>query len=117
MGIVWHGHYLEYMGEARSALLRSCRLDAPDLQALGYLVFITEARCRYLYPLRYGDRARVTAWFVAARPLVRIAYVVDNLTQGRRSARAHTSFAVTDSQAQLLKETPDDLLDRLPIAL
>lgn len=116
MKVVWHGRYLEYLELARTRLLRSIDLDADALERLGLRTFVVDLRCRYLASLSYGDVARVTAWFSEGRPHIRIAYLIDNLTQGRRSARAHTVIATTDAAGRLFPETPDALISRLPSA-
>ncbi len=111
--VVWHGRYLEYFELARTALLESRRLDVPEIRALGYRMYVTDARCRYMHPLSYGEEAQVTASFTATRPFVRIAYDVRNVTRGRRSARGYTVLATTDAAGQLLPETPDAIFERL----
>ena len=110
--VVWHGRYLQYMEAARSALLASRELDVEHVRAMGYKMFITEARSRYLAPLSYNDEIRVTARFTGATPLIRVSYEVVNLTSGRKSARAFTALATTDFAGNLL-ETPDNILERL----
>jgi acyl-CoA thioester hydrolase len=112
--VVWHGRYLEYFELARTALLERCRLDVPEIRALGFRMYVSDARCRYMFPLSYGDEVQVTASFTATRPLVRIAYDVRNLTRSRRSARGYTVLATTDAAGRLLPETPDAIFERLP---
>jgi acyl-CoA thioester hydrolase len=111
--VVWHGRYLEYFELARTALLERHELDVPEIRALGYRMYVTDARCRYMFPLSYGDEVEVTASFTATRPLLRIAYDVRNLTRSRRSARGYTVLATTDAAGQLLPETPDAIFERL----
>jgi acyl-CoA thioester hydrolase len=115
MGVVWHGHYLKYVEAARTALLSSCGLDAGDLIGPRYLFYIIESRCRYAYPLRYRDRMRVTAWVRDTQHRIFIAYEITNLTQKRRSARAHTILATTDPEQNLLLETPHEIRKRLGV--
>ena len=112
--VVWHGRYFEYLGMARAALMKSRKLDVPEIRDLGYRMYMTDVRCRYMYPLGYGEDLRVTAWFTAATPLIRVAYTITNLTQGRKSARAYTEIATTDARGQLLTSTPSVILERLP---
>lgn len=111
--VVWHGRYLEYFELARTALLEGLALDVPQIRGLGYRMYISDARCRYMYPLSYGDEAEVTATLTASRPLVRIAYDVRNLTKNRRSARGYTVLATTDADGHLFPETPDVIAERL----
>lgn len=112
--VVWHGRYFQYLEVARSALFRKHRCDVEDVRALGYRMYVTDVRCRYMHPLSYNDEVRITARFTATRPLLRIAYEVFNVTAGRKSARAVTVLATTDGAGNLLPETPDDLFARLP---
>lgn len=114
--VVWHGRYLQYMEIARSALLRSRQLDVEHVRDMGYKMFITEARCRYLAPLTYNDEVQVTARFTGVTPILRVSYDIVNITRGRKSARAFTTLAVTDFHDNL-KETPDDILSRLESSL
>lgn len=112
--VVWHGRYFEYFGMARAELMKSRELDVPEIRGLGYRMYMTDVRCRYMYPLGYGDELRVNAWFTAATPLIRVAYTITNLTHGRKSARAYTEIATTDAQGELLRQTPSVILERLP---
>ena len=110
---VWHGHYYAYMEEARTRLLRSCRLDVGELLGPRYLFFVIESRCRYIHPLHYGDRVRATAWLRDVKRRIHIAYELTNLTCERRAARGYTMLATTDPERNLLLETPDEIRRRL----
>ncbi|MFW6051019.1 MAG: acyl-CoA thioesterase [Myxococcota bacterium] len=112
--VVWHGRYFQYLEQARTELFASCGLDVPDVRDLGYRMYISEVRCRYTYPLTYGDEARITARFTDRTPLVKVAYDVTNVTKGRKSARAYTAIATTDAAGALLPETPHAILARIP---
>jgi acyl-CoA thioester hydrolase len=114
LGVVWHGRYFEYFEAARTALLASVALDVPQIRALGYRMYVTEARCRYMAPLTYGDTARISAWFGEVAPLIRVAYDVYNAADGRWSCRAATVLATTDASGALLPSTHDAILERLP---
>ena len=111
--VVWHGRYFEYLEVARSALFARHQLDVEQVRALNYRMYVTDARCRYMFPLTYNDRVRVSARFTSLRPLLRVAYDVYNLTVGRKTARAVTVLATTDVMGNLLSETPADLIERL----
>jgi acyl-CoA thioesterase FadM len=87
----------------------------PQIRAFGFRMYIVDAQCRYMAPLAYGDTAKVTAWFVATAPLIRVAYDVHHAGTGRWSARATTVLATTASDGTLLPSTPDELLARLPV--
>ncbi|MEE2678585.1 MAG: thioesterase family protein [Myxococcota bacterium] len=107
--VVWHGHYYKYLELARTELLRSRGIDLGEPIGKRFRIFVIESRCRYAYPLRYGDRARVTAWIRDTRRRIVISYEVTNLTQGRRSARGQTILATVDTDGNLQLETPDEI--------
>ncbi len=114
LGVAWHGRYFELFESARAALMASIELDVPQIRALGYRMYVTEASCRYMVPLAYGETARVTAWFVAVAPLIRVAFDVYNPATSRWCARGFTVLATTDDAGRLIPRTPDALLERLP---
>lgn len=108
--VVWHGHYYKYLELARTRLFQNCGLDVPDVREMGYRMYVTETRCRYMFPLSYNDRVRVTARFRETSPLLKITYTVTNLTHDRKSARARTDIATTDAAGNLLVTTPEQIL-------
>ncbi len=119
--VVWHGHYFKYFELARTALLRSCALDAcgltegqeRDLLAGRYRFFVVAAGCRHVGPLRYGDRMRIHAWFSEVGRRIGIAYEIWNLTLDRRAARGHTDLASVDEEGTLQLTLPDEIRQRI----
>lgn len=113
--VVWHGHYAEYFERARTALLRSCGLDLgdPDAPAPRNRLFVIEFHCRHGFPLRYGDRFRVSAWFGEVERRLVIRYELTNLSRGRRSAHGHTVLGVVDERDRLRLRTPETLVRRI----
>lgn len=95
--VVWHGRYIEYMAQARAALMKSVQLDIPDVRAMGYRMYMSDVRCRYTFPLAYGETASIRARFVKKSPVIRVAYTITNVTRGRRAARGYTDIATTDA--------------------
>jgi len=113
LNVVWHGHYSKYLELARTALLRARRLDAADVQALGYRFFVAEWALRHVRGLRYGDRVRVSAWLTEVENRLRIAYEVHDLSAGLLAAQAFTVLVTTRADGELCLETPAPVLDRL----
>lgn len=112
--VVWHGNYLKYMSRARTELLRSCDLDMDVVVEMGYRFYIIDVRCRYVSPLRYGDRFRVTARFGDVENRLLIVHEIFNLTRERRAARGRASVVTTNMEGELLLRTPDEIRKRLP---
>jgi acyl-CoA thioester hydrolase len=113
LGIAWHGHYPKYLDLARTALLRARRLDTEDLRALGFRLMVSESFVHHASPLRYGDRARVSAWFGDVDNRLHIAYQIRNLEGGALAAEAWTDLVTTTADGTLCLETPPAVLERL----
>jgi acyl-CoA thioester hydrolase len=111
--VVWHGHYYKYFEIARTALFRSCRLDVPDMIELGYRMVVIESKCRHVFPLRYGDKFRVSASFKEIEYRLHVAFEIFNLTEQRRAAKGHTLLATLDAAGNLLLATPAVMVTRV----
>lgn len=111
--IAWHGHYYKYLEIARTALFRKHRIDGTDLLDLGVMFVVAHSECRHSAPLRYGDRYRVTAWFLDTEQRVNVGYLVENRTTGARAARARTTLVTVNLEGELLLETPAVLRERI----
>ncbi len=111
--VVWHGHYCKYLELARTALLRSREVDAPQMFALGYRFYVSETHLRHLAPLRYGEKARAAAWVLDADNRIRIGCEVTSLDTGRRVAEGLTVLVTCTADGDLCFETPEPIYARL----
>lgn len=111
--VVWHGRYFEYMAEARAALLRTLQLDVPDVRAMGLRMYMSDVRCRYHFPLAYGDVVAIRARVMKTDPVLRVSYTLTNVTQSRLAARGYTDIAITDASGALLSPIPAPIAERL----
>lgn len=116
LAVVWHGRYFEWLEQARTELFRSVKLAVPALRAMGCKMFVVDANCRYMAPILYDHELSVTAWFLAAQPMIRVGYDIHNLDTNRWSARATTTLATTDKDGNLHTITPDGIQAKLPVA-
>lgn len=110
-GIVWHGHFLKYFEIARTALMRSFDLDIDRLHEIGVRVVVAESRCRHHRPLRYGERAVVSAWVETIQPAVSIRYRIDHA--GALVAEGRTTLVAVAPDVDRLVNVPPAVLDRL----
>ena len=108
--IVWHGHYYKYAEIGRTALMRRHAMDFDRLEKAGYGTVVIETKCRYAFPLRYGDRFRVRSWIEDVEHRVTIAFEIYDLTHERRAARGQVILATIDREGRLLLETPAELI-------
>jgi acyl-CoA thioester hydrolase len=112
--VVWHGHYLRYLENARWALMDSIDFGLQNMIDSGYLWPIVDLRVKYLRAARYGDRLRVRASLVEWEQRLAINYLVTDLADGGRVARGQTiQVAVRPPENELLFVMPECLTGRV----
>src|SRR6185295_508513 len=112
--VVWHGHYLRYLENARWALMRLIGFDLQDMIDSGYLWPIVDLRVKYVRAARFGDRLRVRASLVEWEQRLAINYLVTDVADGGRVARARTvQVALQPPRNELLFEMPPCLTTRV----
>jgi len=116
-GIVWHGHYLDWMETARHAYAAAFGLDIADFQRRGMRFPMLECRLDYRNAARLGDRILVDVR-LAEEPRRAIAfdYDVRRAADGLVLARARTVQVVQGEDGGLLLRWPpvlDAVLDAM----
>jgi acyl-CoA thioester hydrolase len=111
--VAWFGHYPRYVDQARTALLRSRRLDNDDCRALGVFFMVSETFLHHASALRYGDRVRVSAWFLAVENRLEIAVQLRNLGTGAIAAEGWLKLVTVRVGGGLCLETPPEVLARV----
>jgi acyl-CoA thioester hydrolase len=71
MGVVYHGNYLPWFEVGRTALLKECGLPYKELEALGYLLPVTELGVKFAKPAVYDDLVTIITR-LKEKPLLRI---------------------------------------------
>lgn len=66
-GHVHHANYLQYFELGRVELLRSMGHDYAELERCGIVLVVTELRCRYYRPCRFGDTLTLETSTLSAR--------------------------------------------------
>jgi len=111
LGIVWHGHYYKYFELARTALYRNYGLDIKQMHEMGYVFPVIESQCKYVQPLRYGQKAAVSALIVDCQSYIKIKYSIQDNETGAKLAYGFTKQAVCKSDGTLLLTVPEDILN------
>lgn len=112
--IVWHGHYLKYLENARWALMSRIGFGLEDMQASGYAWPIVELHVKYVKAARFGDRLWVRASLIEWQNRLEINYLVSQAGTNERVARARTVQVAVDAHSGVLQfTTPQVLLDRV----
>ncbi|HEY9262786.1 acyl-CoA thioesterase, partial [Chitinophaga sp.] len=88
LGIVWHGHYVQYFEDGREAFGEKYGLRYLDIFEQGYSVPVVNIQCDYKRSLRYGDRVVVETKYVddmAAK--IKFEYILTNPATGEIVAK------------------------------
>jgi acyl-CoA thioester hydrolase len=112
--VVWHGHYLRYLENARWALMRALHFDLPQMMESGYLWPIVDLRVKYVRTAGYPDQLTVRASLVEWHNRMVINYLVSDQRDGSRVARAQTTqVAVSPARKELQLVMPACFTERV----
>lgn len=118
VGVVWHGHYLRYIEDARWALMDRVGYGLNRMVESGFSWPIVEVHTKYLSSARFGDRLRVRASLIEWTSRLTLNYLLTRPADGTRIARAKTvQLAVDVSTGALQFELPADLITAVGIAI
>jgi acyl-CoA thioester hydrolase len=118
VGVVWHGHYLRYLEDARWALMNQMGYGLERMIASGFAWPIVELHTKYISPARFGDRLRVRASLVEWESRLAVNYLVSRPEDGGRVARARTVQVAVDAQSGALQfATPRDFVASVHAAM
>jgi acyl-CoA thioester hydrolase len=114
MQVVWHGHYLKYLENARWRLMDDLGFGYSAMVASGYSWPIVDLHVRYVRVARFGDRLRVRASLVEWESRLAVHYLVTDAATGDRIARARSvQVAVDGRTGDLQFLLPAGLVDRV----
>ena len=117
-GIVWHGHYLKYLENARWALMDRLGFGLDAMLRSGFGWPIIDMRMRYVRAARFDDHLQVQASLIAWQQKLTINYLLRHATSGERIARAQTEQACVEMQTGALQLVmPQFFLDIVGAAL
>jgi len=110
-GVVWHGHFVAWLEEARNQLASSAGFSLVDELALGYRYPIVSLEVDYRRWAVLGDVVRVAPRYVP-EPVASITFTYDvtRVADGERLARAR-SRQVALRGDELLVGLPDRIRD------
>ena len=104
--VVWHGHYISYFEEGRTAFGRRYELEYQDVMREGYVVPLVHVSVDYLKPARFGDVLTVrTRLHPEDAARITFTYRIEN-ADGERLATGRTVQAFTDTDGKLILTRP-----------
>ena len=118
VGVVWHGHYLRYLENARWALMNRLGYGLDRMVESGFAWPIVELQTKYVSPARFGDRLRVRASLVEWEARLTLNYLLSRPADGTRIARARTVQVAVDARSgELQFALPADFVAVVQAAL
>jgi len=104
MGIVYHGNYFRFFEEARRVLMGKLNYSYREMQALGYIWPVIDARVKYVKAIPFNHEIRVTATLVEWENRLRVNYVIVDAASGEQMTKAHTvqvAVGIDDDEMRL----------------
>jgi acyl-CoA thioester hydrolase len=118
VGIVWHGHYLRYMENARWELMRQIDYGLEKMLASGAGWPIVDVQVKYINAARFGDRLRARASLVEWENRLAVNYLLTRASDGMRILRGRTIQVAVDMRSRELQfACPADFVDCVQAAL
>jgi acyl-CoA thioester hydrolase len=118
VGVVWHGHYLRYLENARWALMDRIGYGFEPMVQSGFAWPIVDLQTKFVSPARFGDRLRVRASLVEWEARLVLNYLVTRDGDGSRVARARTVQVAVDTRSgELQFATPPGFVAAVRAAL
>lgn len=107
LGIVWHGHYVTYLEDARQALGAAIGLSYEDFLANDFFAPLVDLKLQYKAPARYGDRLDVAAsMHYSEVPKLVTSYEIRRAKDGALLATAETTQVLTTRKGELVLNFP-----------
>lgn len=106
--IVWHGHYVRYLEDAREAFGKTHNLHYLDVFNNGFVIPIVKVNVDYKTPLVYGDTAIIKVTYVPT-PAAKIIfnYEIKSKNENRIVATAETIQVFLDKEFNLVLSNPE----------
>jgi acyl-CoA thioester hydrolase len=118
MDVVWHGHYVKYLEQARCALLARFDYGYTQMRDSGYAWPVVDLQLKYIRSARFGRALNVRAEIVEWENRLRIQYAMHDAETGERVNRASsTQVAVDLKTGELCFVCPPVLWERLGVAV
>jgi len=117
-GVVWHGHYVKYLENARWAVMDRIGFGLQAMLASGFIWPVVGLEVKYIRAARYGERLRVQASIVEWDAKLVLNYLMLNAKDDTRVGRAQTTQVAVERETGTLQlVSPACLTDRVHAAL
>ena len=108
INMVWHGHYVKYLEQAREAFGHQYGMAYLDVYAAGYTTPIVDMHIRYKQIAHFEDKLRVEICYVPCRSAKIIYdYTIFNQADGSVVAEAQTTQLFMTHEGVFEVSAPD----------
>ena len=104
MGVVYHGNYLLYMEDARTAFLEAIGFPYERIEEAGYMSPVVSVSIEYGTPLRYGEQAFMVTW-VTKSGSAKTVYAYELYREGDDPETAKPIIKATSTHCIVSRET------------
>jgi acyl-CoA thioester hydrolase len=117
-GVVWHGHYMKYLENARWAVMDRIGFGLDAMLASGFIWPVVGLEVKYIRAARYGERLRVQGSLVEWEAKLVLNYLILDAQDGARIGRAQTTQVAVERETGTLQfVSPACLVTRVRAAL
>ena len=114
MEVVWHGNYPRYLEIARCAVLDCIEYDYPRMRDSGYAWPVIDMRIKYIKPLHFRQRIRVTADIREYENRLKIDFLITDAHSHEKLSKASTIQVAVDMRTrEMCFASPSVLLEKL----
>lgn len=103
VGVVWHGHYLRYLENARWTLMNRLGYGLQQMIDSGYAWPVVDLQAKYIRPARFGERLKARASLVEFEHRLVVNYLVTQAGSGERVLRASTVQVAVEGRSGVLQ--------------
>ena len=116
--VVWHGNYVRFLEQGRSALLDAIAFNYREMARTGFVWPVVDLRIKYVRPIRFAQEVDVTATLAEYENRLKIDYRITDAGSGETLTRAHTvQVAVDATSGELAFESPPPLIAAVRLRL
>ncbi len=112
MGIVWHGHYVQYLEEARESFGHRFGVDYLTIASHGFKIPIVDMEFKYRRSFKYGETIRIEIKFIdTLASKIIFQYDLFRSSDGLLAASAKTTQVFIDEKDELQLNFPNFFLE------
>ncbi|HVD96898.1 MAG TPA: acyl-CoA thioesterase [Cytophagaceae bacterium] len=102
MGIVWHGHYIQYFEDGREAFGKEHGISYSQVHEHGFTIPIVNISCEYKRSLKYGEKAIVeTTYQDCNAAKIEFEYKIFRSSDGQLAATGKSTQVFLNSTGEL----------------